>query len=178
MRLSGAAAYAIRTCSKPVVARINGAAAGAGSALAFACDFRVVTERSKLVGAFVKMGFCGDTGGFYYLSRLIGTAKATEFYMLGKPITGKEAYELGIANRLVSEEELDSATDELARALANSPTKAIEQQKRMMNRLFYADIPILTEMEREGMQICEQTEDHREAVMAFLEKRSPAFTGR
>lgn len=178
MRLSGAAAYAVRTCDKPVVCRVNGAAAGAGSALAFASDFRIVTERTKFVGAFVKMGFCGDTGGFYYLSRLAGTAFATEFYMLGAPLRGADAFQMGLANRLCSDEELDDVTYELAGRLANSPTQAITCQKRMMNQMFYADIPVLTEMERAGMQHCEVTEDHREAVMAFLEKRKPSFTGR
>lgn len=175
--LAGKMAAAVRNCSKPVIAKINGSAIGAGSALAFACDFRVMTRKSKLQGAFVKMGFSGDTGGWYYLSRLIGMAKANEFYMLGLPIKGEEAYLLGIANRLAEEDQLDMVTMELAAALANSATKAISYQKKMINLLAYPDLPILMELERNYMPECSLTNDHKEAVYAFLEKRQPKFTG-
>jgi len=176
--LTGKMAQSVRLCDKPVIAKVNGFAVGAGSALALACDFRVMSASSKLVGAFVKMGFSGDTCGWYYMSRLIGMAKTNEFYMLGVPMTGEDAFALGIANRYTKDNELDSVAMELAAALANSATTAIAYQKKMMNLIAYPDLSVLMELERNYMPTCSLTDDHKEAVHAFLEKRPPKFTGK
>jgi len=168
----------IRNCPKPVVAKINGAAAGAGASLAFVSDFRVMSETSKLVGSFVMLGFPGDTCGWYTLSRLIGMSRTTEFYMLGKPIGGAQAHELGLANRLVASEQLDGAATELAEQLAALPTAAIACQKKMVSLIAYPDLPVLAELETAYMRQCSFAEDHKEAVYAFLEKRKPKFQGK
>ena len=176
--LTGKMAESVRLCNKPVIAKVNGSAVGAGSALALACDFRVMSVSSKLVGAFVKMGFSGDTCGWYYMSRLIGMAKTNEFYMLGVPMSGEDAFILGVASRYTEDSQLDSVTMDLAVALASSATAAIAYQKKMINLIAYPDLPLLMELERNYMPKCSLTEDHREAVHAFLEKRPPKFTGK
>jgi len=172
------AARAIRMCNKPVIAKVNGSAVGAGSAIAFACDFRVLEKKSKLGAGFVNMGFSGDTNGWYNLSRMIGMARTTEFYMLGETISADEAFTLGIANRVAEDGCLDDVTYELAYKLANSPTKAISYQKKMFNIIAYPDMELLEELERNYMPACSMTKDHAEAVNAFLEKREPKFTGK
>lgn len=106
MLLSAQVAYTIRNCAKPVVACVNGAAAGAGAAYVMACDFRVMTERTKLVGAFANIGFCGDSGGLYYMMRLVGAAKTMEFFMLGDIIRGAEAKNLGLCTVLAEDGKL------------------------------------------------------------------------
>lgn len=177
MRLSAKMAAAARRCAKPVIAKINGAVSGAGVGLALACDFRVMTEKSRLIGGFVKMGFCGDTAGWYYLSKLIGTARAIEFFMLGEPMGGQEAFTLGLANRLADSESFDEVTQTVALTLAGSPTTALAYQKKMLNLVLYPDLDVVTELEIQLMVECSHTADHAEAVNAFLEKRQPMFTG-
>ena len=176
--LGGKMAESVRKCDKPVIAKVNGIATGAGGALALACDFRVMTPKSKLIGGFVKMGYCGSSCGWYYMSRLIGLARTNEFYMLGNPMDGTEAFKLGLANRLAEEGTLDQVTQELANTLANSATTAIGYQKRMVNLINYSDLPYLMELERNYMVKCSMTQDHKEAVYAFFEKRAPKFTGK
>lgn len=168
----------MRNCPKPIVAKVNGAAAGAGSSLAFASDFRVMSEKSKLAGSFVMMGFPGDTCGWYLMSRLVGMAKTTEFYMLGKRIDGKEAQELGLTTRLCEPDKLDETAMALAAELAALPTKALAYQKRMVTQIQYPDLPVLAELEASYMRDCSYTDDHKEAVNAFLEKRKPVFQGK
>lgn len=171
-------AMAVRRCEKPVIAKVNGAAVGAGCALALACDFRIMAENSRLLSGFAKMGFSGDTLGWYWLSRMVGMAKTTEFYMMGKGFTAKEALELGVCNRVVPADQLDSETEAFAAEFVNLPTKALAYQKQMFNLVAYPDMQTVAAMEREFMPRCSMLEDHFEAVNAFLEKREPKFTGR
>jgi len=175
---AGNMALSIRKCYKPVVAMINGAAAGAGCSLALACDFRVVTPKSKLVMAFVKMGLSGDTGGLYYLQKLVGIAKATQLMMTGDAVGGEEALRLGLATVLAEEDKLMEETYALAGKLAASPTFSIMQQKKLIYEAFYADFAAYSEKEAECMVKCSRTGDFAEAVYAFLEKRPPNFSGK
>lgn len=175
---AGGMTHAVRLCPKPVVAVVNGAAAGAGCALALACDFRILTARSKLAMAFINMGFSGDTGGIYFLERMVGIAKATELMTLGTPVDGEEALRLGLATRLAQEGALETAAAEFVALLATKPTQAIARQKRLYYEFFYRDLTQFTQREADFMYETARTEDHQEAVSAFLEKRSPQFTGK
>lgn len=176
--LAGKMSATVRRCPKPVIAMVNGAAAGAGCSLALACDFRIVTPRSKFIMAFIKMGLSGDTGGLYYLQKLVGVGKTTELMMTGAPVVGQEAVTLGMANKLVPEEELSVATNAFAQQMANSPLAAIRRQKSLLNQFFYSDLDEYTKQEAIFMVECSRTADFAEAVDAFLEKRSPVFTGK
>ena len=175
---AGGMTRAVRRCEKLVIAMINGAAAGAGCSLAMACDFRVMEEKSKLVMAFINMGFSGDTGGIYFLNQMIGIARTTEMMALAKPLTGKEAFELGVANRLAEPGKLEEETMELAKLLASRPTKAIGMQKKLYYEFFTRDLERFNEREGDYMRESSMSADHAEAVNAFLEKRKPNFTGK
>jgi 2-(1,2-epoxy-1,2-dihydrophenyl)acetyl-CoA isomerase len=174
---AGQMASAIRFCPKPVIAMINGAAAAAGCSLAMACDFRVVTPKSKLSMAFIKLGLSGDTGGMYYLQKLVGIAKTTQLMMMGDVVAGEEALKLGLATVLAEEGKLEEATYELAAKLAASATFAITRQKQLMNEIFYADLAGYSAKESFFMAECSRTADFAESVDAFLEKRQPKFIG-
>lgn len=178
IQLAGNTAEAIRRCPKPVIAMINGAAAGAGCSLALACDFRVMEPDSKMSMAFINMGLPGDTGGIYYLYKLLGPARTEELIMLGRPVRGEEAYALGLATRLAESGKLYEETMKLASELAAKPQLAIRRQKEMVLDFFYKDIHAFTEAESRYMVECSRSEDFTEAVNAFLEKRKPVFTGR
>lgn len=175
---AGAMAMAIRNCPKPVIAMINGAAAGAGCSVALACDFRIVTPSSKLVMAFINMGLSGDTGGLYYLQRLVGVARATELMMTGRRLDGTAAYEWGLATRLADEGQLEATTYQFARELAHRPSFAIARQKALITQYFYSDLEAYTRTEAQYMKECSHTSDFEEAVNAFLEKRAPVFQGK
>ena len=168
----------VRMCPKPVLAMINGAAAGGGCSLAMACDFRVMTPGSKLVMAFINIGLSGDTGGLYYLQKLVGTARATELMMLGSPITGEKAEKYGLVSVLAEEDNLQESAYALADKLANGPSFALSRQKSLINRFFYRDVDDYIKLEARYMQECSETGDFAEAVYAFLEKRPPVFQGR
>ena len=174
---AGRMAARIKTCNKPVIAMVNGAAAGAGCSLALACDFRVVTPKSKLVMSFIKLGLSGDTGGMYYLERLVGVARATELMMTGTAVDGTRAVELGLATRLAQEGCLAKETNRLARELAAAPTFALARQKQLIMETFYQDLAKYADREATYMADCSRTQDFAEAVTAFLEKRPPKFTG-
>ena len=168
---------AVRDCKKPVIAMINGAAAGAGLSFAMACDFRVATDKSKFVTAFIDLAFPGDSGLIYFLKTYIGLAKTTELLMTSKPLLGTEAYELGLCNILAREESLKEETLKLANTLAAKPTKAISLQKKLINEFFYSNLSEFNKKEAEYMVQSSLTEDHKEAINAFLEKRKPEFKG-
>lgn len=178
IRYIATAARNIRKCNKPVIAMINGAASGAGSALAFACDFRVGDMKTKISAGFTSMGFSGDTNGVYTLTRIVSVARAAEFYMLAQTLKAEEAYKLGILSRLAAEGELETETKKLTDKLVNSPTTAISYQKKMINLIQYRDMELMQEFEMNYMPACSATADHAEAVNAFLEKRPPKFTGK
>jgi len=175
---AGEMGKAIRRCLKPVIAMINGAAAGAGCSIAMACDFRVMTPSSKLVMAFINVGLSGDTGGLYYLQKLVGTAIAGDLMMRGRPVTGEQAEKYGLVNVLAEEGKLEESTYAFANKMANAPTFALARQKDLINRFFYTDLDAYTELEAKYMQECSETKDFEEAVNSFLEKRTPVFQGK
>ena len=163
---------------KPTIAMINGAAAGAGLALALACDLRVAGTSARLVTAFVRVGFSGDFGGSFFLTRLVGTARARELYFTGRPVEANEALSIGLVNRVVADDDLVTATMELAGSLAHGPSIALSLMKRNLNCAESSGLTELLDMEAAHQVQAGRTEDHREAARAFVEKRTPVFTGR
>jgi 2-(1,2-epoxy-1,2-dihydrophenyl)acetyl-CoA isomerase len=163
---------------KPTIAMINGPAAGAGLAFALACDLRVAGASARLVTAFVKVGFSGDFGGSFFLTRLVGTAKARELYFTGRPVGAEEALSLGLVNRVVPDDQLATVTLELAQSLAHGPAVALSLMKRNMNCAESGGLAELLDMEAAHQVQTGRTEDHREAAKAFVEKRAPIFAGR
>lgn len=169
---------AIVHAPKPVVAAINGVAAGAGSSVAFACDFRIAVDSAKFVLAFVKVGLVPDSGGLWFLSRMIGTARAWRLAASGAPLSAAEAMELGILDACVPAEGFGSAWMEFATMLAEGPTQAFAEMKKLMYSASSATIDEQLDREVGAQATAGATEDHLEGVQAFLEKRQPNFKGR
>src|SRR4029077_3218893 len=162
---------------KPTIAMVNGPAAGAGLAFALACDLRIAGTSARLVTALVRVGFSGDFGGSYFMTRLVGTAKARELYFTGRPVDAEEALSLGLVNRVVPDDLLADVTMELAHSLAEGPRIALSLMKRNMNCAESGGLAELLDMEAANMVLATRTLDHREAAMAFVEKRAPIFAG-
>ncbi|MEO8285730.1 MAG: enoyl-CoA hydratase-related protein [Chloroflexota bacterium] len=168
----------IRNMDKPVLGSINGVAAGAGCSLALACDLRIASEKARFLEAFVRIGLVPDSGSSFFLPRLVGLGKALEMAFLGDEVGAEEALRLGMVNRVVPPEELESATRELALRLAKGPTKAIGLAKRAMNRALTMDLEQILEYETHGQEIAGASDDYKEGVAAFTEKRPANFTGK
>ncbi|MEO8813012.1 MAG: enoyl-CoA hydratase-related protein [Caulobacteraceae bacterium] len=162
---------------KPTLAVIPGAAAGAGLSLALACDLRLAADHAKLTTAFSKIGLSGDYGGSYFLSKLVGSAKARELYFTADVITGAEAAALGIVNRAVPAADLDSLARAFARRLASLPTVAIGYMKRNLNAAEHAPLGEVLDLEAPHMVRTMTTADHRSAALAFVRKEQPVFHG-
>ena len=175
---AGQMAIAAKKCPKPIVAQVNGAAAGAGCCLALACDFRVMDPKSKLSMAFIKLGLSGDTGALYHLEKLVGVAKATQMMMTGDPISAEEAYSLGLTTILADEGKLADESLKLAEKLAASPGFAIARQKELIYEYFYGDFESYLQKEAKFMAESSRTQDFSIAVDAFLEKRQAEFVGK
>ena len=167
----------IRDMEKPIIARLNGIAAGSGASLALACDIRIASEEAGLKQAFIGVGLVPDSGSSYFLTRMIGPGKALELIMTGRTINAQEAEHLGSVHKVVPATELDTAVDEMASKLASGPTKALGLSKRIVNRTTNLDLPETLEYEAAHQEIAGRTHDHLEAVKAFLEKRKPTFRG-
>jgi 2-(1,2-epoxy-1,2-dihydrophenyl)acetyl-CoA isomerase len=164
--------------SKPTIAMVNGAAAGAGLSMALACDMRIAAQSARFITAFAKVGFSGDFGGSYFLSKLVGTGKARELYYTGDPLDADQALALGMANRVVPDAELLDATMSLARRLAHGPSIALGLMKQHFNSAENGTLSELLDLEALNQIKTSRTEDHREAARAFVEKRPPVFKGR
>jgi 2-(1,2-epoxy-1,2-dihydrophenyl)acetyl-CoA isomerase len=177
-RDQAAVSAGIYELAKPVVASIPGPAAGAGLSLALACDLRIMAESAFITTAFRTVGFSGDYGGSWFLTRLVGTAKARELYYLGERIDAKECERLRLANRVVPDAALESESLALARRIASGPRVAQRYMKENLNRALDEGLRACLDMEADRMIRSGQTEDHREAVQAFIEKRPPTFRGR
>ena len=168
---------AMRDCPKPIIAAINGAAAGAGMNLALACDMRIASTAAKFSQAFVKRGLAPDWGGSYFLPRVVGVAKASELIFTGDSIDAAEALRLGIVNAVVAPEELMAAATKLASKIAAGPPVAIALAKRAIHHNLEADLRSALEFETFAQGVCRETEDSKEGVRAFIEKRAPVFRG-
>jgi 2-(1,2-epoxy-1,2-dihydrophenyl)acetyl-CoA isomerase len=169
---------AMRDCPKPIIAAVNGPAAGAGMNLALACDMRIASTTAKFSQAFVRRGLHPDWGGTYFLPRVVGTAKACELIFTGETIDAAEALRLGIVNALAEPEELMAKSYELARRIAAGPPIAIRLAKRAIYHNQEADLRAALEYETYAQNLCRETEDSKEGVKAFVEKRAPSFRGR
>ncbi|MBE1555309.1 enoyl-CoA hydratase-related protein [Sporosarcina limicola] len=168
----------IRQCEKPIIAAINGVAAGAGFSLALACDFRLISERASLMNAFIHVGLIPDSGNLYYLSKLVGLAKAAELAILGEKVTAEQAVELGLALRAIEEDNWTKEVTAFSARLASMPTKAIGLIKRSLKDATNLSFEDYLEKEAQGQRIAGLTEDHREGVNAFMQKRKSEFRGR
>lgn len=164
---------------KPTIAALPGAAAGAGLSLALACDLRIAADNAVMTTAFAKVGFSGDYGGTYFLSRLVGSAKARELYYLSDKVEMPEALALGLVNRVVPANALMSEALALAKRLAEGPRVAYRYMKENLNRAAgEATMTDCLDLEATHHIHTGLTEDHREAAKAFVEKRAPKFVGR
>lgn len=169
---------AMRDCPKPIIAAINGAAAGAGMNLALACDMRIASTAAKFSQAFVKRGIAPDWGGSWFLPRVVGTAKAYELIFTGDSIDANEALRLGIVNYVVAPEELMAETYKLAAKIAAGPPVAIALSKRAIQHNEDVDLRKGLEFETFIQGLARETEDSKEGARAFVEKRAPVFRGR
>jgi 2-(1,2-epoxy-1,2-dihydrophenyl)acetyl-CoA isomerase len=168
---------AIRHMTKPVIAAVNGPAAGAGANLAFACDLRIAATTATFTQSFVKVGLVPDWGGTFFLPRLVTPNKACELFFLGESISADEALRLSIVNQVVTPEELESATMRIAERLRAAPPIALAAAKQAVYASEAADLDEMLRYETEAQLRCFESEDGREGVHAFLEKRDPQFTG-
>ncbi len=163
---------------KPTIAMMRGPAAGAGLSLAMACDMRIASDTVRLGTAFARVGYSGDFGGSYYLTQLVGTAKARELYFTADLLDAQQALGLGLVNRVVPDARLEEETMALASRLARGPRVAYRYMKRNMNAAESASLKDMLDLEAWHHTRTGMTEDHREAARAFVEKREPRFKGR
>ena len=172
-------AGALYSIPKPTIAALPGAAAGAGLSLALACDMRIMASSAMMTTAFAKVGFSGDYGGTFFMSQLIGTAKARELYFLSDRVNAQQALDLGLTNWVCEANELAAKANEIALRLASGPTVAYRYMKENFARaLSSGDVNDCLDLEATHHVHCGQTEDHKNATKAFVEKREPVFVGR
>lgn len=168
---------AIRQLEKPVICAVNGIAAGAGANLAFACDLVLASEKASFVQSFCKLGLVPDTGGTFFLPRLVGMARATALTMLGDKLSAAQALEWGLIYRVCEPDSLMKEADDLAKKLATQPTKGLGFIKRALNASLANDLQTQLAVEMELQGAAGRTDDYQEGVNAFLEKRLPTFNG-
>jgi len=168
---------ALRTMGQPVIAAVNGAAAGAGASLAFACDLRIAAEDARFILAFGRLGLVPDSGASWFLPRLVGPAKAAELALLGDPIDAAEAWRLGLVSKVVPGDQLMIEARALADRLAEGAPLALALTKTALDRAMTIDLDEALEGEAKLQGIAGASADHAEGLAAFLEKRPPHFTG-
>jgi 2-(1,2-epoxy-1,2-dihydrophenyl)acetyl-CoA isomerase len=166
---------AIRACPKPVIAALNGTAAGAGLSLALACDLRIAVAGAQLIVVFVRVGLVPDAGGLFFLTRMLGLSKATELAITGDPLGAEDAHRLGLVAAVVPPDQLMTTAMERAQRLAEGPRQAYALIKRGMEGALQLDLEQTLELEAQLQTLAAQTPDAQEAVRAFLEKRKPVF---
>ncbi|HEX7023779.1 MAG TPA: enoyl-CoA hydratase-related protein [Gemmatimonadales bacterium] len=168
---------AIRAMPKPVVCGVNGAAAGAGANIALACDLVIASADAKFIQAFINIGLVPDSGGTFFLPRLVGTAQAAALMMLGQTVGAAEAKEMGLIYKVVPAGTLEEGGFGIARQLAGQPTAALALIKRLLQASLHNTLEEQLELEAETQARAGRTNDYAEGVRAFLEKRKPCFTG-
>ena len=166
---------AIRTMEKPVIASVNGVAAGAGCSLALACDLRIASDDASFIEVFVHVGLIPDSGSTWTLPRLVGYGRAMELCCTGRPVKADEALAIGLVNQVVPQSELEEATLKLASKLASLPGKSISLTKRLLNQSFENSFIEQLTQESYAQETAGRTQDHFEGVVAFIEKRKPKF---
>jgi 2-(1,2-epoxy-1,2-dihydrophenyl)acetyl-CoA isomerase len=172
------ASWLVHTMGKPTLAALNGVAAGAALSMALACDLRIAADDVELLTAFSNIGFSGDFGGSFFMTQIVGTAKARELYFLSEKIKAETAQALGLVNWVVPREKFRAETQALAQRLAAGPPLAYRYMKRNLNMALHADADTMLRLEAEAMIRTGDTEDFKNAVKAFLAKKSPVFKGR
>jgi 2-(1,2-epoxy-1,2-dihydrophenyl)acetyl-CoA isomerase len=165
----------IRACPKPVIAALNGTAAGAGLSIALACDLRIASTEASLVVIFVRVGLVPDAGSLFFLTRMLGLSKATELALTGEPLSAQDAERLGVVSRVVPSDQVMSAALERARQLASGPRQTYALIKRGLERAYDLDLEQALELEAQLQTLASRTPDAEEAIRAFVEKRAPAF---
>ncbi len=170
--------YELYTMPKPTLAIIPGAVAGAALSLALACDMRFCLDTAKVTTAFAKIGTSGDTGGSYFLPKVVGPAKARELYFLSEVISGQEAYDMGMMTRVASADTFEEESRAFARQLADLPTLAIGYMKKNLNAAEDGTLNDVLALEANHMMLSAMTEDCKRASAAFLNKEKPQFKGR
>lgn len=176
--LYGRICFTLATIEKPVIAAVNGIAAGSGCNLALSCDIIYAARSARFIQIFVKRGMCPDCGGTFFLPRLIGLAKAKELFFSGDPVEAEAALSMGMINRVVDDAQLMEETMRYAQKLAQGPTRSIGMMKRLLNRSFDSDL--LTQLDLEGAYqgLATSTADMYEGCTSFFEKREPHFQGK
>jgi 2-(1,2-epoxy-1,2-dihydrophenyl)acetyl-CoA isomerase len=169
---------AMRNLPKPIICRLNGVGAGAGCSLALACDLIIASEEATLIEVFVNIGLVPDSGSSYFLPRLVGTAKAFELCAMGSKVKADEALRLGLVNKVVPAADLDLAVKQYTDYFATAPTKAIGMIKKMLAKSATATLDDMLDYEAYCQETAGASQDHREGVTAFLEKRKPVFIGK
>lgn len=167
----------IRKIEKPVIAAVNGVAAGAGANLALACDIVIATESASFIQAFSKIGLIPDSGGTFFLPRLVGWQRASALMMTGEKVMAKEAVEMGMIYKSVPNEEFEATVTGLAQQMAQMPTKGLGLTKRALNQSFGNSLQQQLDLEDELQSQAGRTNDYAEGTSAFLEKRKPVFKG-
>ncbi len=178
MRSIGAVALALHGMPKPTIAKVRGVAAGAGCNMALACDLVVASEDARFTQIFVKRGLVVDFGGSWLLPRLIGMQRAKELAFFGDFVSAADARDLGLVNRVLPEADLDAFVDEWAGQLAAGPPLTLSMTKALLSHSFETSIEQALEDEARSQALCISTDDTREAIRAFVEKRPPVFRGR
>lgn len=168
---------ALRAAPKPVVAAVNGVAAGAGASIALACDFRIAHEKAKLVLAFVKVGLVPDSGALWFLTQTVGAARAWQLGATGDPVTAEQAQSWGIVDRVASSDEFEAAWRAWAEELASGPTRAYALTKKLVNAATIMALDEQLDLEVDAQTEAGATADHLEGVQAFLGKRRAEFKG-
>jgi len=171
-------AQALYTMEKPIICRLNGVAAGAGASIALACDYLIASENASMVFAFVNIGLVPDTGSSYILPRLVGYRKAYELLTTGRKIAAQELLQLGMVNEVVPFPELDKRVNEVAQLYAEKPPLALKYTKKMLTEAWNSDLNTCLENEKIYQELAGRSEDYKEGVSAFLEKRKPQFKGK
>jgi 2-(1,2-epoxy-1,2-dihydrophenyl)acetyl-CoA isomerase len=169
---------AMRNLPKPIICRLNGVAAGAGCSLALACDLIVASDQATLIEVFINIGLVPDSGSSYFLPRLVGTAKAFELCSMGSKVNAEEALQLGLINRVTAPDQLDRIIKEYTDYFSQAPTKSIGLIKRMLQKSATSTIDEMLEYEAYCQEIAGTSQDYKEGVSAFLEKRKADFKGK